>query len=148
MVSSSRDFFFLNFYSLLNFCFSWHSNQPPTHSTCQNGDSSNSSSGSGSRRNTSQAAGMFYYLIITLIIFRSPLHVEMVMAATATEGTAGGSRRGSRMGEGRKRAQTTVYTVIWAWYFNCIYFWLLSISLYPYSLWNIYILCLFSLLCV
>ena len=46
-----------------------------------------------------------------------------VATATATaEGTAGASRRGSRMGEGRKRAQMTVYTVVLAWYFNCIYF--------------------------
>ena len=72
---------------------------------------------------------MFYYFIITLIIFRSPLRFEMVMAATApvaaapatatAEGTARGSRRGSRMGEGRKRAQTTGPGILTV-YFDCL----------------------------
>ena len=71
---------------------------------------------------------MFYYLIITLIIFRSPLRFEMVMAATTpvaaapatatAEGTARG-RRGSRMGEGRKRAQTTGPGILTV-YFDCL----------------------------
>ena len=80
MVSLQEDFFLI-FYSLLNFRFSYNNyldyhdhdmqqpntNMPTNHQPTQCVNDSNSSSSSGLRCNMSWAAGMFYFFIITLM---------------------------------------------------------------------------------
>ena len=67
--------------------------QPPTHSTCRNGDGSSSS---GSRHDMSQAAGMFHYFTITHYtnFFRFPLQVKMAMAVVVAAATASATAEG------------------------------------------------------